>query len=581
MHAFLFLSPALLLAAPDLTTTAQRTQHLQTGRYDEVVRLCAGYERAYPGKVRCVTFGTTPEGRPMLALVASTGGVLDAAAARKKGVPVVLFQGGIHAGEIDGKDAGFELLSDLLQGKAGAGLLNKVTAVFVPVFNVDGHERFGPNNRPNQVGPAEMGWRTSAQNLNINRDYVKADTPEMVAMLGLLHGWDPILYVDLHVTDGADFQPDVSVMLEPLHVGPSPLRVVGKRLLDGVVADLRAHHHVPLTFYPSFISDDDPSSGFAQGVAPPRFSQGYWSTNQRLGVLVETHSWKPYAVRVKATYDTVLSLLEHVALDAGAMLAAAREADALATSLPGTRVALSYDHGKTATTLPFPGYEYRREPSAISGGLMTTYDNTRPTTWNIPFFPDVVPLLEVDAPAAGYVVPVAYAARVKEKLRVHAIAFTELAGPVTTRAQAFHIQQKTYRPESYEGHHTVTVKGAWSVEEHTFPKGSLYVPLNQRGGLLAMHLLEPTAPDSLMAWGFFNAVLEQKEYLEPYVAEKVAREMLARDPALQAEFNRKLAEDAAFARDPEARLDFFYRRHPSYDRAFNVYPVARVDQAPR
>src|SRR5262245_13110837 len=231
--------------APALTTLSEQSGFLRTGRYDEVQRLCPAFEAAYRGKVRCSTFGTTPEGRPLLALAASLDGVLEPAAAKAKKRPVVLVQGGIHAGEIDGKGAGFWLLRDLLDRKAGVesgkSVLQSVTLVFVPVFNIDGHERFGPNNRPNQRGPEEMGWRVTAQNLNLNRDYVKVDAPEMVAMLGLLREWDPVLYIDLHVTDGADFQHDVSVLVEPAEVGFfEPLRDAGKKLRDKVVADVAA-----------------------------------------------------------------------------------------------------------------------------------------------------------------------------------------------------------------------------------------------------------------------------------------------------------------------------------------------------
>src|SRR6202041_3271264 len=121
-------------------------------------------------------------------------------------VPVLMIQGGIHPGESDGKDAGFMTLRDILRGSVAHRVLERIAILFVPAFNVDGHERFGRWNRPNQNGPEEMGWRTTAQNLNLNRDYMKADTPEMHAMLGLLNAWDPVLYVDMHVTDGANFQ---------------------------------------------------------------------------------------------------------------------------------------------------------------------------------------------------------------------------------------------------------------------------------------------------------------------------------------------------------------------------------------
>src|SRR5436190_8789900 len=182
------LGAALAAAAANetLTTAAERSQFRSTGRYPEVLQLCAAFEKAHPGVVRCVTFGRTPESRPMVALVASRTGALTGEEARRRKIPVVLVQGGIHAGEIDGKDAGFLALREILDGRAAKGSLEKSVLVFVPVFNVDGHERFGRWNRPNQRGPEEMGWRTTAQNFNLNRDYVKADSPEMQEMLRLV-----------------------------------------------------------------------------------------------------------------------------------------------------------------------------------------------------------------------------------------------------------------------------------------------------------------------------------------------------------------------------------------------------------
>ena len=189
----------------------------------------------------------------MLMLVASADGTLTAAAAKAKGRPVVLAQGGIHAGEIDGKDAGFLALRELLEGRVSPGVLGRVTLVFVPVFNVDGHERVSRTNRPNQVGPEEVGWRVTSQNLNLNRDYVKADAPEMQAMLRLLNEWDPIVYADLHVTDGAQFEHDVSLNVAPTLVGDEALRQAAVGLRDGLMQRLAAQGSLPLDFYPSFI----------------------------------------------------------------------------------------------------------------------------------------------------------------------------------------------------------------------------------------------------------------------------------------------------------------------------------------
>src|SRR5688572_6063245 len=253
-------------AASDLTTVAERSGFVETGRYDEVLSLCDAFAKRYPKAVRCISFGTSPEGRPMKALVASTSGALSAEQARRRGLPVVLIQGGIHSGEIDGKDAGFLALREVLEGKAAPGVLDKLVWVFVPVFSVDGHERFGAWNRPNQRGPKEMGWRTTAQNFNLNRDYLKADAPEMRAMLGLVEAWDPIAYVDLHATNGAQFEHDISVQIEPLHSGDAALARAGLALRDALLADLAAQGSLPLPFYPSFETHDDPASGIVDGV---------------------------------------------------------------------------------------------------------------------------------------------------------------------------------------------------------------------------------------------------------------------------------------------------------------------------
>ena len=189
--------------ADALRTAAERSGYAATGRYDEVIALCDAFARRHVDAVRCIDFGSTPEGRPMKALVVTRSGARTPEQARAAGLPVLLVQGGIHAGEIDGKDAGFLALRETLEGKAARGALEKLVLIFVPVFNIDGHERFRAWNRPNQNGPAEMGWRTTARNFNLNRDYAKADAPEMQAMLALIVAWDPVAWIDLHVSDGA------------------------------------------------------------------------------------------------------------------------------------------------------------------------------------------------------------------------------------------------------------------------------------------------------------------------------------------------------------------------------------------
>ncbi|MET0341652.1 MAG: M14 family metallopeptidase [Polyangiales bacterium] len=567
-------------AGPDLRTTAERSKSQRTGRYDEVERLCAAYQETYPKAVRCFELGRTPEGRPMLALAASSDGVLDPDAARAAKRPVAVVQGGIHAGEIDGKDAGFRVLRALLD-EGAKGPLARATLVFVPVFNVDGHERFGRFNRPNQVGPEEMGFRTTAQNLNLNRDYVKAEAPEMQAMLRLLGAWDPILYVDLHVTDGANFEHDISVMVAPTLAGDADLRTAGLSLQERVIKHLEAHGSLPLAFYPDFVRTDDPSSGFAMGVSLPRYSQQYWAARNRIGVLVEAHSWKDYATRVRATEQTLRALLDGIAADGARWLDAARAADARASALGGTDVPLAYQHDAHSVPIAFRGYAYTREPSPISGALVTRYDSKKPQIWRVPLYDHVAPSLRVRAPRGGYLVPAAHARWVADKLALHGIAYERIAARREKLAvRTFRATRATPAPSSFEGRTGLTLEGSWRDEQRDVPAGSLFVPIAQPRAALMLALFEPSSTDALVSWGFFSSAFERKEYMEPYVAEEIGAAMLARDPVIRAEFLRKLATEPEFARSPEARLEFFHRKHASWDEAYGLYPIYQIDAPP-
>jgi hypothetical protein len=579
--ALLAVSASAIAADPALTTLSERSGFLKTGRYDEVIALCDAFQRRHPDAVRCFDFGTTPEGRPMKAMAVSRTGKLTPDAARAAGLPVLLVQGGIHAGEIDGKDAGFLAVRQALDGEAAKGDLDRLVLLFVPVFNVDGHERFGAWNRPNQRGPEEMGWRTTAQNYNLNRDYVKADTPEMQAMLALVNAWDPLAYIDLHVTDGAKFQHDVSIQVEPLRAGDAELRKAGAVLRDGVIERLDAQGSMALPFYPSFVEYDNPASGFADGVSTPRFSNGYFQLRNRFGMLVETHSWKDYPTRVRITRNAIVALLDLVATHGAQWLHTAHDADDRARKLAGTQVPLDWKAGDKAHTIDFQGYAYTRTPSGISGALMTRYDDSKPETWHLPLRDDVQPDHVATAPGAGYLVPAAHAAWVGAKLRQHGIRFDTLHKPMTAaRVEAFRADTADFAAGSFEGHQRLTVTGSWKPEAQDLGIGALFVPIAQPKARLVMALLEPQAPDSLLGWGEFNNAFEQKEYMEDYVAEDVARDMLANDPTLKAAFERRLATDAAFAKDPQARLDFFRRRHASFDQRFRLYPVLRIATAP-
>lgn len=574
-----------------LTTLAEQSGFRHTGRSDEVERLARAFAEAWPDAVHSFEYGRSTENRPMRAMIVTRSGATTAAELQARGIPLLMLQGGIHPGESDGKDAGFIALRELLASDADE--LRHIAILFVPAFNTDGHERFARWNRPNQVGPEETGWRSTAQNLNLNRDYTKAEAPEMQAMLRLLDAWDPLLCADLHVTDGADFEPDISVQVEPINQGDPLLLSSGLQIRSLLMAHLSATGSLPLSFYPDLYETDNPASGFLLTVYGARFSTGYFAARNRFTVLVETHSWKDYATRVRVTRNTIMGLVASTAKHGRDWLALARQADLAGAQAAGKEFALDFASGwreptaggpdsrdtsdaATVEMIAFRGYAYTRTPSAISGDLVTVYDPGTPQVWRVPFRRNTAPSLVVAAPQHGYIVPAAHAREIGEKLRLHGIATSLFeAGDGPVELQAFRVETASFSAGPFEGRMRVSLQGDWRVESRTVPRGSLFVPIAQARARLLMALLEPRAPDSFAAWGFFNGCFEQKEHMEPYVAEQIAREMLAADPVLAAQFQSRLDSDPAFAGDPAARLEFFMRRHASWDEQFNLYPIYR------
>jgi len=556
---------------PSLVTTAEQTAYVQTGRYDEAVRLCRDFARAYAG-VACDEIGRTGGGRPIVAVRIE----------RKPRLPFIYIQGGVHAGEIEGKDAGFAVLRDLLDGKLVPGALDVVSVVFVPVINPDGHERFGPNHRPNQRGPEEMGFRTNGSRLNVNRDFIKADTPEARAVLGVLRTRDPVLLVDLHCTDGAKFEHDISINVAPVAPRTDQLDETANAFRDVVMSRLAELGHLPVSFYPSFVNDEEPLSGFGLGEAPPRFSQFYMAARGRLGLLVETHSWRTYKERTASTYHTLQAVFEQAKTKVPAWRAVADEVSRADAALRGSKVTLVWKNGPGKHEIDFRGYPYEKRPSEISGGTWLWYDETKPQIWKVPLYDELLPAVDIDVPRGGYIVDGGFAKQVAALLDLHGLVHVAIAGEPRLEVDTYRVTKVTHQAP-FEGRTRVALEGAWAREARTLERGSVFIPSDQPHARVLLHLFEPSLPDSLAQWGHFNATFEQKEYMEPYVAEEVARAMLAADPSLRTRFDAALAADPELAKSPARRLQWFYKRHPAWDERVNLLPIYRTasDLRPR
>ncbi|MET0934546.1 MAG: M14 family metallopeptidase [Luteibacter sp.] len=578
--ALLAVSPFAVQANDRWTTPAEAASFRTTPSFAETQAYLQRLVEAAPGTLRLETFGTTPEGRPMTVVIAAKDGDLTPERAHAAGKPVVLVQAGIHPGEIEGKDAGLMLLRDIAVTHRLPHLLDHAVLVYIPVYSVDGHEQSTPYNRINQNGPASMGFRGQSQYLNLNRDYVKADAPETRAWLGLWNAWHPDLLVDIHTTDGADYQYDLTWYAEDTHKLPPSIAAWQKAAFEGQVMPAYEKLGHLASPYLEFRDGRDLTKGIENFGSGPRFSTGYAAIRNRAGLLIETHMLKPYDVRVRASYDVVRSVLEAVNKDPAALLKASKDADAWAAALstaPDASVAVTFKEDPTPKPFTLKGYAFTQASSDISGDLWVQYDPKIRKTYAIQSWNDLLPDVSAPLPAAWAIPP--QWTDVIERLDAHHIAYTRTTAAATVNVTRDDLTQPKWADKPFEGHHMLRdVAIAPSREAIELPAGTAIVRADNADAVLALNLLDARAPDSLLRWGYFNATFEQKEYGEPRVLEALARKMMAENPALKTEFEAKLRSDPAFAANPRARLTFFYERSPWYAvQKVGAYPVVRLD----
>ena len=515
-----------------------------------------------------VSLGKSPQGRDIWMIVAAKNGTDSAKVLIEEGKPSVLVQAGIHSGEIDGKDAGMMLLRDMVLGDK-AHLLNKANLLFVPIFNVDGHERNSQYNRVNQRGPVNMGWRTTANNLNLNRDYAKADTIEMQHMLKAINEWQPSLYIDVHVTDGIDYQYDLTFGYNLSQgLSPASFRWLDNQLKPALYSALEDHGHIPGELV--FAQDNrDLSQGVSLWNPGPRYSNGYGDARHLPTILVENHSLKPFKQRVLATYV----MLEQTLVSVGQQATKLKSAIEQDKYRYPSRVTLTWNEERQAKGRDFKGIEYHLEQSPISGDQVVRWTGKPKLYPNLPVMSNTVPAITTTRPSAYYVPP--QWQQVIERLATHGIRMSRISKPITLKLEQYRLTSPEFGAKDYEGHQRVKTGVELNSVTKTLPEGTVKISTEQPLGDLAILLLEPQAKDSFLQWGFFNPIFTRTEYIEEYAVEPLAAKMLTEDPKLAQAFEIAL-KDEEFAADSRARLRWFYERSPYYDGEYQIYPVLRA-----
>lgn len=574
----------LAKADDPLITLAESSGFRQTSDYRQTREYLQKLVDASGGKLQ---LSELPEksatGEPMLLVTASTLADKSPAALKQSGKPTLFVEAEIHPGEANGKDAMFMLLRDMTVGaRPLAGLLEKVNILFIPTVNVDGDLRRSAYGRINQNGPDITGWRVNGQNLNLNRDFTKLDSAEIRNVAWVFNQYDLSFFADTHSTDGAMYPYDSSYCHNGNGWSPASSQWMDKVMRPPVYKALEGDGHVVHECI-SLNDNQDPAKGYyPYRTDLARFSNQYGDIRNVPSVLIEQHALHPYETQVLGNYVMLKAMFQVIGDNADSLKAAiAQDRERL---LAEKKVTLTWKPGKEQHT-PFIVGDYHYEQSPITGAKTIVWSN-KPKRLEVPISDNSVPDLVVKRPKQ-YVVPVQWG-EVIARLKAHGIQMKTLDKPTPIEVTLYRMDgiklAGGFEPDraaaneipGYEGHLLVSGTGKPFQRLQTFPAGSVVIDTDQPLGVLAVNLLTAESPDSFWSWGFFNATLVSAEEPEEYVMEPMARKMLAEDPKLKAAFEQKLKSDKTFAKDPQARLQWFYQRTPFYDVNAYVYPVGAV-----
>lgn len=556
----------------DFTTQFEKTEGKETPEYKDIISYYKQLAEAY-SQISLFSFGQTDAGEPLHLVVYSAEGIYNIAEIKNSPKNRILINNGIHPGESDGIDASMLLLRDLVENDSlKQKYANSLIAV-IPVYNVGGSLNRNSHSRTNQNGPVSYGFRGNARNFDLNRDFIKQDTKNAAAFAEIFHTVNPDVFIDNHVSNGADYQYALThLFTQHNKLGGNLGTFLENEMRPGIEKSLQ-EKDILITPYVN-VWGNTPEAGFSQFFDSPRYSTGYTTLFHTLGLMVETHMLKPYKIRVAQTYELMLSALDFTE-EKSAVIKNLR-ANAVADILKNNTYPISFTVDKeTPTLLNFKGYEATTMASKVTNGKRLFYDRSKPFTKETNYFNNFLPEKEITIPKA-YILQQGWH-QIVDRLKNNNIQFSTFTKDTTITVQVNHISDYKTRSAAYEGHYlhyNTTVSE--STKELLFRAGDLYIPTNQNGVRYLLETLEAAATDSFFNWNFFDTILQQKEGYSAYVFEDIAAEILAKNPALKKQFEDQLKSTKAFANNPKAQLDFIYKNSKHYEKAHLRLPVFKI-----
>jgi hypothetical protein len=555
----------------DFSTVFEKSNGLETATYRETIQyyedLAAQYDEVYISEI-----GETDSGKPLHIITLNMNKSGDDYNKLRENNRILLINNGIHPGESDGIDATMMLYRDLVQGKIEAP--KNTVLVTIPIYNIGGSLNRNSGTRTNQNGPKAYGFRGNARNYDLNRDFIKADTKNAKTFIKIFHLVQPDVFIDNHVSNGADYQYTLThLFTQHNKLGGKLGMYLHSQMMPQLEQKLEAKSW-DITPYVN-VFNRTPESGFSQFMDSPRYSTGYTTLFNTLGMMVETHMLKPYKQRVEGTYELMKSMIEIVE-EQGNRIAELRQEQAKTWSV-GKSYPLAWTVDTTqASTLKFKGYEGEMIPSDLTGDKRLKYDRSKPFTKDIVYQNYFKPTTEVQIPKA-YVIPQGWY-NVIDLLKLNNVKLHTIESDTTLVVDSYKIDTYKTRTSAYEGHYlhyNTTVKS--SQENIAFREGDYIIYTDQKAMRYLLETLEPVAPDSFFNWNFFDTILQQKEGFSPYVWEDKAQQLLKMNPKLQIEYNIKVSYDEDFANNWYAQLDWLHKQSSNYEKAHLQYPVYRIN----
>lgn len=550
----------------------EKSNGLESATYFEAIDWYQKMDKS-SNQVLVKEMGMTDAGYPLHLVLVSADGKFDPAKWHLQSKVVLLINNGIHPGEPDGIDASMLLVRDIVAKKIK--LPENIALAFIPVYNIGGCLNRNAYSRANQNGPLEYGFRGSAQNLDLNRDFTKCDTKEAKSFAAIFHWLDPDILIDNHVSDGADYQHTMTLLTTQYDKLSADLGGWLKNIFEPQLYQGMTEKKWDMVPYVNF-ETASPERGMEMFYDPPRYSSGYAALFQTIGFVPETHMLKPFRDRVLSTYALMQTMMEKTSSNATELIAQRKKA--IAEVIKEKNWPLSWKQDTVQNILiSFKGYEQAFKPSEATGLQRMYYDRTKPYTSAVKFFNVYNPYNFVSAPKA-YILPKGWQA-VADLLILNNINLYPLLKDTIIEVEAYHIDDYKSLPRPYEKHHKNSgVKLSVMKQKIKFLKGDYYIPMNQRGNRFIVEMLEPAGDDSYFAWNYFDAILQQKEGYSDYRWEDLAAEVLSNNPTLKTNLEERKKADSKFAANSSAQLDYIYKNSPYYEPAHNRYPVYRLMQ---